>query len=1295
MEQRTIMIQLLEEHQEKWSDSKTGVESYQSVLINRVGRNPAKQLHLMTALTGVMNEAWEELQHSFIPPKIYHFLRAHFEMCAIVLSQVKNNSSAAEQSDLTHQIHQSMLHCLSLLKKTQPNGSQQLSPEMLPDSFPIDQLLRECNRLKLSISPVAMRLIHKLQMRKLSDVTHTAHAVYELGQAACESRIPEEPVDLTWLIQKPERLGSHEAGFCLNALANLASTRQLAHPISSEKVNQLMGQMVGNKKLDLRGIACGIQGLRQLLEDGTIRNPSELNVGHLNTLLAKLAKQPELISFDLIHSILLSMTWLNLTSCDPKQLDLSTLTPVLALCLKKEEKIPEHQSVSILMSIGQMLQAAEYPEQERKKLAAWSNQTIRSLTPKVQDMQLSDVAHTLYACILLDHQMDQDASNIWSKRCETLLKSASKTDPCTIRSAQQYAEYLYHSGCKSADLPQWLSQILLNNRPILNPDSPQAKLAVELERKTQGLPKSHPLSGYSCEQEVRVAAWWCDLGLRKKDDPNAPIFIIERDGSQHKFREHLRPNDARRDKRIESLKSQTQAGQHLYRVIRIPSHLSINESLERIWLQLEQNIHQPKVVEKPKPSARTQSPKSAPQPPAPADIKISLIPDDLLSQLERESAKPISLKEHEELATIDTLNQAIQKGNLSAVESCLKKQVLSHATKDEKAKLLFLALDSDKPSLDIMRRVLGEIKSEIITHKISHDGKEPQSALLWAVKQNRLSAISCFIERSHGRTKQKRKKDSKATPSVFSDPQWPEALQIARRDNRIDIANRLEKEGIREIPKPDIKQPAEKKRKTQSIHLNECDWFGSGSRSNPMSIEEATEKINVILRAEALGIQINDKRYAEAYFELGCAYISISSPEAMKKAVDMFKKASEFGLLDAYFRLGICYNDGYGVAKNSEEAKRCFKKASEVKNAPAANLALGLYYVADGNEVGIKKGAEILETVSKENPAYIRYVKTGSLLREKLAYIYFAQERPQEGEICLEISASKGNSNSQILLGIIRISKQPTEAKALFQKASKAKQFPNNLVGSILEEDLLGQENPNISKIMRLLKSLQDCGALQAEICQLWVAHISHQMHWRYQSAGNTKRAFDVLMAASEAGFDHPKIEVRIGLSYLLGQGVPINKQKAQYHLEKAAKAGNEEASIILAKIYEDQDPDKIKSVLAKRLDRKSSHSSPYSRTVDEMLLALETKQKGSTQEGERRFEETLQKVHKMIGFDAEKIKQLTQQFKEASVTGSAAPALPTIRFASDSPIYASSSSDSRKEKSSANQEENLTPTSR
>ena len=93
-------------------------------------------------------------------------------------------------------------------------------------------------------------------------------------------------------------------------------------------------------------------------------------------------------------------------------------------------------------------------------------------------------------------------------------------------------------------------------------------------------------------------------------------------------------------------------------------------------------------------------------------------------------------------------------------------------------------------------------------------------------------------------------------------------------------------------------------------------------------------------KAASVNITLTNQLTSEQLMIKGDEYIEKND---FLLAVEYYRKAAEQGSAEAQNKLGICYNIGLGVAKDSNEALKWYRKAAEQGNAVAQNN-MGNYY---------------------------------------------------------------------------------------------------------------------------------------------------------------------------------------------------------------------------------------------------------------------------------------------------------------------------------------------------------------
>jgi len=125
----------------------------------------------------------------------------------------------------------------------------------------------------------------------------------------------------------------------------------------------------------------------------------------------------------------------------------------------------------------------------------------------------------------------------------------------------------------------------------------------------------------------------------------------------------------------------------------------------------------------------------------------------------------------------------------------------------------------------------------------------------------------------------------------------------------------------------------------------------------------------VVLAALALYFYYS-KSTTEKYFVLGLKCYSNSDYE---EALKWYRKAAEQGHADAQFKLGVCYSNGYNVAKDYKEAAKWFRKAAEQGQADAQD-ALGVYYLFGyGVAKDYKEAAKWFRKAAEQGNANAQY----------------------------------------------------------------------------------------------------------------------------------------------------------------------------------------------------------------------------------------------------------------------------------------------------------------------------------
>ena len=101
-----------------------------------------------------------------------------------------------------------------------------------------------------------------------------------------------------------------------------------------------------------------------------------------------------------------------------------------------------------------------------------------------------------------------------------------------------------------------------------------------------------------------------------------------------------------------------------------------------------------------------------------------------------------------------------------------------------------------------------------------------------------------------------------------------------------------------------------------------------------------------------------EQGHAEAQFNLGVCYETGDGvAKNSKEAVKWYRKAAEQGHANAQNNLGFCYGTGEGVTKNSKEAVKWYRKAAEQGLAGAQSNLGVCYYNGNGVTKNYKEAA--------------------------------------------------------------------------------------------------------------------------------------------------------------------------------------------------------------------------------------------------------------------------------------------------------------------------------------------------
>lgn len=247
------------------------------------------------------------------------------------------------------------------------------------------------------------------------------------------------------------------------------------------------------------------------------------------------------------------------------------------------------------------------------------------------------------------------------------------------------------------------------------------------------------------------------------------------------------------------------------------------------------------------------------------------------------------------------------------------------------------------------------------------------------------------------------------------------------------------------------------------------------------------------------------------------------STEERKAVFDAAVKQAEQGDKFAQLVVGIHYDRGIGVEKNSSDAIYWYKKSAE-QNALLAQYILGTYYyLGEGVSKDQEKGIEWLNKAAKQNfPA---------------AHYHLAL-----------IAAQKNNkgSNKKFL--------------QLLKHSAKLDHTPAHL----LLADYYLMKSTDRNTIKQQIKVYQDLASKGNPKSQLKLGYMYQHGIYFPQDYAEASQWYSKAAISKD-----PVAQYLLGNLYQTGKGVPHDLDKAFYWYEKSAKNGYQPGQIALAYLYE------------------------------------------------------------------------------------------------------------------------------
>ena len=236
------------------------------------------------------------------------------------------------------------------------------------------------------------------------------------------------------------------------------------------------------------------------------------------------------------------------------------------------------------------------------------------------------------------------------------------------------------------------------------------------------------------------------------------------------------------------------------------------------------------------------------------------------------------------------------------------------------------------------------------------------------------------------------------------------------------------------------------------------------------------------------------------------------------------KSKADQGDAGAQFDLGVCYDNGYAVPQNYEEAAKWYRMAAEQGNADAQNNLGNLYYNGNGVPQSYTESLKWYRMAAEQNDA-----NGQQNLATQFFYGEGVTQSYEEAVKWLRMAAEQGQAIAQENLGFCYLN------------------------GSGVEQ--------NETEAARLYRMAAEQGLAHAQYCLGFFYENGTGVPQSYAEAANW-----YLMAAEQGNAD---AQNNLGNLYYNGNGVPQNYPEALKWLRLAAKQGQSNAKTSLESIGE------------------------------------------------------------------------------------------------------------------------------
>lgn len=559
-------------HVEEWFPRKgDGLSAYRKWLSQ--SSDPYPTLQLLRETLEQMEKNWSSWMTYFSFVKMQAFIAQ-----TIAIYHQSLSSAAPKEIEQTHQEIQRFLIALPKLLK---NYSTKMRPDIV-ENIPcnIGQLLQSgFNLLNQPQNTSSLfnpdHVFHALEILRISGLlsfSDLAESTRAIGFLAKNNLFLESTIDMesgrwcsfhnSWdhwqestekqIAKDSKKIKSQAANALMQGLAMLAEMEKFNKKPLQMKTVAILLNSVNNEPINVDPIFFILRNLRILVDTVSIDNLAKLNMKPLMQMVLSFLGDDGSYDFSKKHAqqanILTQVAHIyckvKVMNDASKLIDFSALVEAIGRTDPDPKNIQQCSSaIIILLSISQILQVVE-SDDFNSHFRKYAENIISKLSSKeiVEKMQISDIAHALYALVLPKKRAWLDIKPTNCLVDEFLLKfnvELSKSEPLVkkiVSAAQQVAEYL----CLThQELPEELHKFLDSRKPTIAEDQPQHQL-FNLLPKLSWFNEKY----YDCKEEVRLGKKHSHFDIVFKDRKSKKTSVIEVDGSTHEKRQ---PQDTRRD----------------------------------------------------------------------------------------------------------------------------------------------------------------------------------------------------------------------------------------------------------------------------------------------------------------------------------------------------------------------------------------------------------------------------------------------------------------------------------------------------------------------------------------------------------------------------------------------------------------------------------------------------------------------------------------------------------------------------------------------------------------------------